>query len=80
MLNFKINFIIVATSVEEILYIILNDVSSLPRSDVTGFASPFIESIREQKEMVFESFSKDDDGDLFLIFICGKMISIMGLI
>lgn len=50
------------TSVEDILYIILNDVSSLPRSDVTGFASPFIESIQNQKEMVFESFSKDDDG------------------
>ena len=47
---------------EDILYIILNDVSSLPRSDVTGFASPFIEGIQSQKEMVFESFSKDDDG------------------
>ena len=50
------------TSVEDMLYIILNDAFSLPRSDVTSFATSFVESIREQKEMVFESFLKDDDG------------------
>ena len=50
------------TSVEDMLYIILNDVFSLPRNDVTSFATSFVESIREQKEMVFESFLKDDDG------------------
>lgn len=50
------------TSVEDILYVILNDVSSLPRRDVSKFASPFLKSIESQMGMVRKSFLKDDDG------------------
>ena len=49
------------TSVEEILYLILDDVGSIPRWDVSGFATSFVDSLNGQKEVVCESFYKEDE-------------------